>query len=384
MNHSFWHIVKEETWPPTGQPTIPLSYTSLEAIKSCRLKAAFRYSPKEQYPRKMSVTSRLGIAFHKAMQRLKPLARKYDINTAAEFAQVGLDVFRRALAAQRRASAKQPREQRWVWPAAHITRMENTAITSARAMVDTGQARLAAENNKRRSISRIPLVERHVRSTDGILEGVLDRIDLVGGRPRIVDYKTTVKVTEEKITEHARQVKFYAYLWRDESGEWPREGVLQYPVAGREFSFPIEPEECCAIVDEARQEAASLDITFSNTPESLANPGDACVWCNFKPWCEPFWDMQRNLSSDSEFFDAARTGFEGNVLELKQSSGNLLLEISVQNRTVELRVRLDEFPHLGSVKPGERLRVLETKLAGTAGRPSCQVGDRTEVYTVAN
>jgi len=330
----------------------------------------------------MSVPARLGIAFHKAMEKLKPLSRKYDRSTATDFAQLALNVFREAFAAQQRASAKQLRERRSEWPARHVTRMENVIITTARAMADGNQVAIPAGHGSGRRTFGGPLVEHPVRSKDGALAGVIDRVDFVTGGPKIVDYKTTAKLTDDEIAKHSRQIKFYAYLWRDESGEWPREGTLYYPVAGRECSFTIEPGECQAIADEARQEASSLDATFSKAPENLANPGEVCSWCDFRPWCEPFWRMQGALADDPAFFAGSMIGFEGSVLEVARSGDNLLLDVTLPNRTVELRVSLDQFPHLTGVKAGDRLRVLGAKLAGTPSRPGSQVSDRTEIYVV--
>lgn len=379
MGDSLWNIKTTRTWPPRGYPKLPVSYTVLEVLKTCRLRAAFRSSSKETYPRKLNVAARLGLAFHTTMESLKHTASSFGRGSITAFAEHALNLFRQHLAAQQETSLGQLRERLNTWPEARVVRMENAVITTARSMFAEDYS--VPQAGQRGVKNRLPssLVEHRMVSSDGLIEGIADRIDYRRGHYRITDYKTTQTPTEDDISHHAQQIRLYAYLWFESTGHWAAEGVVSYPISVREHTFEIHPEECLALAEEVRMAAGSL-INDAPSAEALANPGEACSRCDFRPWCEPFWKMQNSLAEASDLFERSSLGFEGLVHNVFTSADVMLLEVAALGRIVELRVQVKDFPHIGSITVGNMIRVLDASLLGTSSRPTCQVNDRTEIF----
>jgi hypothetical protein len=223
-------------------------------------------------------------------------------------------------------------------------------------------------------------VERRLESADGLLAGVVDRVELIGGRCRIVDYKTSLAKDEEG---HARQIKLYAYLWFDRYGTWPDDGLVVYVLLRQEVPVMIDPVECTELANEARQEARMV-LVHPPKPERLGNPGPACAFCEFRPWCRAFWPIQAMTRDDHARIEQAQAGFEA-IVSTAQTTGTVVLaELEAIGRTVEIRLLLSQFPHLAGIKPGDRLRVLDARLLGVVGRPTADVTERTEIYRVLN
>lgn len=379
MGDSLWHIKTNRTWPPRGYPKPPVSYTLLEALRTCRLKAAFRSSSKKIYPRKLSVAARLGLAFHNTMEGLKHPASSVSHNSVTAFAEHALALFRQHLAAQKEKSLQQSRERLETWPEARVVRMENAVITAARSMF--AEVYPAPQAERRVVKNRLPssLVEHRMVSSDGLIEGIADRIDYRRGLYRITDYKTTQTPTEEDVCHHIQQIKLYAYLWFDTTGQWATEGLVSYPIAVREHTFEIHPEECLSLAEEVRIEARALTADAPSIKD-LANPGVVCSRCDFRPWCEPFWKMQNSLIDASDLFERSSVGFEGLVHRVNASAEVTLLEVAALGRIIELRVQFKDFPHVGSASAGDMIRVLDAGLLGTSSRPTCQINDRTEIF----
>src|SRR5207244_3378525 len=104
----------------------------------------------------------------------------------------------------------------------------------------------------------------------------------------IIDYKTNLAPNPAQTERHLRQLRLYSFLWFDNYGYWPTEGLLVYVNLGREVVMAIDPAECIEIAEQAKKQAHALPLS-STPPESLANPGPSCVHCDYRPWCQPFW-----------------------------------------------------------------------------------------------
>jgi len=272
-------------------------------------------------------------------------------------------------------SSQEPRECNLRWPDDRLSRAEDAVLVYAREVWLDDQQR--AYHQESGIASRQPKVERRLESRDGLLVGILDRIDLRGDRCRIIDYKTSLTKVEEP---HARQIKFYAYLWFDRYGTWPNEGLLVYPLLWEEVSVVIDPTECAELANEVRQEARLVSEEHSS--DRLGNPGSVCTHCEFKPWCRPFWRSQATPANDYTQIARAVIGFEAIVLSSQESAGVLLIELKAIGRVVEVRLSLSQFPHLTEIQRGDRVRVLDTRLIGAVGRPTADVTEQTEIYRV--
>ncbi len=135
-----------------------------------------------------------------------------------------------------------------------------------------------------------PFVEASLESSDGLLRGRADCLDVAG--QRIVDYKSgsgsadgsTVSEDEEL------QLLFYAALARD-NGVTVREGCIVRS-DGRRATCSLPEEAAEAVTDEARILLAEFNagITSDLSPDAMAAPSPAaCARCGFRALCSAFW-----------------------------------------------------------------------------------------------
>jgi len=128
--------------------------------------------------------------------------------------------------------------------------------------------------------------------------GYIDRIDKVGNRYRVIDYKSG-KVTKENVTigrkkgsdklnfkstKHALQLAFYALMFEKEYGCFPDEVLIvslidvkgHYPLKGKENQAIEEISECVKeFVQEVYTQMMDSTIDFTHTKSSYY-----CQYCN--------------------------------------------------------------------------------------------------------
>lgn len=375
-----WQIDERRDWPPPGYPRPPVSPSLLERLRACRLRACFEASPRARYPRRLLPAARLGIAFHEAMRDLEETPPAPD-EAISGYCRRMLTAFDDRLARQRAEQAAEPREQMLAWPAARENDMRKALIRRVRsawlesAELPAAQRRVAAEG-------ATALTEQQLRSADGLVEGTPDRVERIGGRWRIVDYKTSLEPDEARDT---RQVQLYSALWQELQGEWPAAALLVYELQGRTTTVPADPEPCRALIEEARSEARKL-LTPRPPDAALANPGEVCAWCQFRPWCSPFWEYQAQATASDGVLTAGGAGLEGRVRQTSREASVVLLEIgfAAGASRARLRVRLpvERYPQAGAIRSGDWVRLLDTRITGAAAEPTAELLDRTELYRV--
>lgn len=368
-----WTVNEAYDWPPPYRPIGPISPTLMENLRECQIRAGFASSPEARYPRRTTPPARVGTAFHKTLELLDHGAISASAREQSEYAIESLDLFREQVANQRRISASRPRERNLPWPDDRLDRAEATLITAARAIWasrrDVTYSQAAVEDGTPTSGSEQPITSR-----DGLLHGKLDRAELTDNGWRIVDYKTSTTTGEER---HERQIRFYAYLWFDRWGEWPAEGLLNYVLLRREIPVEIDPAECESLAAEARDWASVL---ATSVPLS-ANPGEACSYCEFRPWCRPFWRW--TCMEGAQLDQRARLGLEGIIQDIRTEGNVAFIQLEGQHRAFVVRVPLERFPHIAHVGIHDHLRVLDTVLTGPYARSTAHIGDRTEIYQVS-
>ncbi len=370
-----WTINEWHDWPPPGHPKTPISPSMYENICQCRLKVNFQCSPSELYPRRVMPSARIGTAFHQTLEQLSRLRHDNSCLDLRAFCQGSIALFQQRLLEQRKASDNEPREHLLKWPDDRLSLVEEAIVVLARRIW------LDVENHihpQSRSQDRAKvLIEYRLESGDGLLAGIIDRVELTD-RCQILDYKTSL-VTDEK--RHAQQIKLYASLWFDRHGIWPDNGLLIYVLLRHEVPISIDPEECSELARRVREEARAI-MRHPQNPEHLANPGPECRYCEFRPWCRPFWNNQSEPIDDYMFIKRAQAGFEAIITLFRATIDVTLVELETCGRTIELRFPKNQFPHLEGIRAGDRLRVLDTHLVGVVGRPTADITERTEIYKI--
>jgi hypothetical protein len=152
-----------------------------------------------------------------------------------------------------------------------------------------------------------------------------------------------------------------------------------YPLAGRVYPVGIAPDLCEAVATECV--ALVAEVTGAGRPADLGRPGEACRWCPFRPWCEPFWEMQAP-SAYTLAADRGDLGLEGRVETLEWKGEIVKAVIRWGAARVELVTTGERFPHLARAVPGERVRLLDAELRGMRHHPRVRVTEFTELFLV--
>lgn len=146
-----------------------------------------------------------------------------------------------------------------------------------------------------RSASR-PLVEQALVSSDGLLRGRADCLDIVG--ERIIDYKSGSGPADgDSVSEDERtQLLLYAAL-AHENGVAVREGCI-VRADGRRASCSLPTDAAETVANEARSLLTrfNAEVAAGRPPDAMAAPSpSACALCGFRPLCSVFW---RKATSD--------------------------------------------------------------------------------------
>jgi hypothetical protein len=143
------------------------------------------------------------------------------------------------------------------------------------------------------------------------------------------------------------------------------------------FEVPIKPDECKEVVEDAR---LLIESTEDTSPSDLASPGATCTICDFRPWCQPFWQWQDRPMSDMEALETGRLGFQSEIKVMREVDNYWKLTLAWAKREVALVAPLERFPHLKSTREDDKVRVLDAHLEGLRHRPRAIVTEYTEVY----
>lgn len=135
-----------------------------------------------------------------------------------------------------------------------------------------------------------PLVEQALASSDGLLRGRADCLDIAGGR--IIDYKSGSRpVDRDSLSEDERtQLLLYAAL-AHENGVAVREGCI-VRADGRRASCSLSTDVAVTVANEARSLLTSFnaEVAAGRPPDAMATPSpSACAFCGFRPLCSVFW-----------------------------------------------------------------------------------------------
>ena len=209
---------------------------------------------------------------------------------------------------------------------------------------------LAATPNSRRPISHgRRRVGREVRVTarEGKLRGIIDEVDVSGGRVILRDLKTGVvrrsgTTSPEAKQEYATQMRMYAAMYAEDDeisgGKWPH--LLELvPLFGPSLSVPFNPDECILLLDQAVEALAAINRTIEAHDRGkaemlLARPSpDVCRWCAYRPVCIAY----RNASSRDD--DVAWPADVWGSVADKAVKGNGTLAISVRRGEQLFRIR---------------------------------------------
>lgn len=373
-----WHIDRRQMWPPQGRVLLPISPSTYETCRLCMLQATFDASP--GYARRGSPPARLGIAFHETLENMSRIA---GATSAREARAEAVATFDRAMAKQREQAERNPRERGAPWPETTIQRMQIALSLLAgqqvaerlahRVELTTVKAPYTSFKEKLRSG-----VEEKLRS--GVIVGRLDRVDHSSGDVVIVDYKTGA-LHDERLARYRRQCLVYAWLWHETTDEWPTKYRIINPIDDTEIQAPVDSEAACLVVED--MERMAKDVSQHIPPDQQASPGAHCAHCQYRPWCEPYWDSVsgRGVAYAGESVYRRVTLQARSTAHAVQKAGKLFVEVRTRVGTATVEFDPDRFAHLKGVPVGTRLRLIDAR------QPSLEslwfvLDDRSEAFLV--
>jgi RecB family exonuclease len=364
--------VAPSTWEPLGRPRPPFSVTAVEVARSCPLRSIFDASL--GYEPRLAFSARIGTAFHRAVQGLSASSVPETLSAAANRA---TSMFTAELNAQTVEADSRPRER-------DLPRYPERAEHALEAVLVEAKRTSEAGARYSKAVGRAVQkdagfgAEVPVRSADGLLIGRIDRVEGVPNGVKIVDYKSALRADLPE--RYERQIQLYAHMWHDTYGQWPTEALVVYPLLGSARSVDVDPVTC----ERVKREALAVVETLLSKREGrlLATPGEVCSFCDYRPWCEPFWAHQASAPTESALLERASVGFEGRVDGIENRVGHIRVHLRWQDRTVSLLVDIERFPHVARARVGARVRALGWNLRGQRHEPQAVATARSELFLV--
>jgi len=357
--------VRRDSWRPRTRPNPPFGPTVVEVLRSCALRRCFEVSA--GYQRRQAPSGRIGTAFHQAIQSLPVNA------TATDAAQAASERFETAMRQQQELADHSPRERLLVRDEKRVQRAMEAAI------LDGVRRRFTGERARETQNLRTTEAEVEVFSADGMFRGFIDRVERRADGIHIVDYKTALR--SDLPERYERQLQMYAAMWADSRGEWPVTAALEYPLIASVIEVQIDQAVCSQTMQAARRVVAN--VQKEEDEAKFAKPGDACKICEFRPWCEPFWNWQSEIPSVGIAYERANLGFEGEVTAVVRTKSTIALTVRWRDLAIRLTMRPDRFPFLSHIVTGEMVRALDFTIRGVPTGPRAIENERSEVYLVS-
>ena len=187
------------------------------------------------------------------------------------------------------------------------------AVFVARRVANRTRSPLTADAVCRHAAPSRPLVEETLTSSDGLLYGRPDYVDVQAGEVR--DYKTVAVANDASAISPAetRQLRLYVHLAL-ENGISVSRGVIVRP-GGRRADAEVTRSQADAEGCQAREVLADFNRTAGRPFEDVATPSaDTCTFCPCIPFCEPFW---RGATPD--WLEACGVHIEGRITATTES-----------------------------------------------------------------
>ena len=195
--------------------------------------------------------------------------------------------------------------------------------------------------------------EKWFESKDKLIGGKVDLIIENGSDVEIIDFKTGAirqdclddegKIISDIKTEYKEQLKLYAYLYFENTNNFPTSLSL-IDLAKQKFPVEFSEEECKSTFDEAKNLLKTTNDRI-NTKSFSANPEERnCKYCLYRPACSFF---HKKLEADFSFNDVC-----GKIKEVKKfQNGNVSLFLQNGNKNLIIKnFSVKEFNELNNNK----------------------------------
>jgi RecB family exonuclease len=360
-----------------GPNTHSLEYVSpsdIVSLETCFLQTAFSKDSDFRNRAYRGPRARLGSACHRLLERVAKGEMSGVPET--EWRPVLKELWDREVSEQERELRAAPLESHY----GSAARWPGYAIRKAQTLVKAQEILL----RRQRAVGRSGCfqAERWYDAYGGKLKGRADAVYSSEGRTEVADYKTGSIYEPAEGGELAlkqvykRQVLLYAAMHHWETGEWPTAAYI-IPVEGERHRVTIdaaeaerEADHAIGLLDEYNDSVERLRST-----QDLAKPSqEACRWCSYKAFCEPFraqvspeWEWSSNLSAEGTVL-RSRAGTVGEwTIDMNVLRGNFGKgEYTIRGSR---RITLEE---------GQALRIINLKAVGE--QSAYTIMDYTELW----
>lgn len=195
-------------------------------------------------------------------------------------------------------------------------------------------------------------------STDRQVGGYVDELKTSDTGKTIRDFKTgpilDQSIEGSPVKEaYAMQLKLYAALLAEQTGEYPIELEL-VPLQGSPVEVPFTALDCDQLLEEARELLKRInDLVDANDYSNLCSPSpNACNFCAYRPVCPTY--LAEIEKQDSQYGD--KLGTVQSITQLR--NGNQMVSVESAEGVVHLRgigLNGNHHPVLIDLKPGDQV-----------------------------
>lgn len=229
-----------------------------------------------------SLPALLGTAVHRVFERLPPRGISMD-DAKAHLEREWEAVVGELAVSLEGADYLVPPPAPERWP--HYQKARLRALRGALAVVE----RRGTATSQPEGRSSAVQVEKAVSGAEGRLVGRVDRVEQGVGAARIVDLKSGFDGAEELPERYREQLLLYAFMWHEETGEWPTECAIEGPTGAR-VAFEPDAHEATDVAAEALALLDAYNRRAGQSAADLATPSEeACRWCDFRVCCPAFF-----------------------------------------------------------------------------------------------
>jgi len=358
----------------------PLEYVSpsrVAKLEACFLQVVFDATPRYRGKKFLGPRARLGAACHALLARIT--RGELAGIPRAEWRSKLEHLWNEEIAEEERLSQESPLEEHF-GPA---RRWPGYAIQKARAM---RKAQVILERRlQARSWTGRTWAERSYQAYQGRLRGRADVVYWSGEYAEIQDYKTgSIYERQEQgdnvLKSHYRkQILLYAAMRHDSTGIWPASGHIVSLTGDRE-SVDIDPAESEREVEVALEllERFNAQVSREHNSYALTSPSpEACRFCGYKAYCEPFW-----IRVSSDWGCSKNVAVDGLVIGvLTHVMADWTIQIQVRRGNVHQGVYQVCGSRRVELEEGQRLRAINL-MHGETEEPTVLVAtDYTELWT---
>lgn len=298
--------------PPNVVPLTRLSPSQYEAGRACKARLAWatagRRDELPEHPKAL-----LGTCFHAVVEAAATgrLPRE-DAELTGAAARDLFDQLATAAYGRAHALLRAKYQSVEVLPHYYLFRERARLVAQRVANGRRPPSPLAAAVGRREVPSR-PLVERTLTSSDGLLFGRPDYVDLQACE--ILDYKTGAAGDNGQAISpaEARQLRLYVHLAL-ENGLRVSRAVIVRP-GGRRAEAEVTRSQADAEGRQARGVLNEFNRTADRPFDEVASPSaEACTFCPCIPFCEPFWRVATPV-----WLETCGTHIEGRITDVTES-----------------------------------------------------------------